>query len=61
VRSGSGHHGPAERGAAQAYARADFNHLPDGPEQRTRDEALRAADPLAANAWIYAHDPLKAN
>ena len=41
-------------------ARADFNHLPDGPEQRARDEALRAADPLAANGWIYAHDPLDA-
>lgn len=41
-----------------SHARADHNHLPDGPEQRARDEALRAADPLAANAWIYAHDPL---
>jgi len=41
-----------------SHARADFNHLPDGPEQRSRDEALRAADPLAANAWIYSHDPL---
>jgi salicylate hydroxylase len=38
-------------------ARADYNHLPDGPQQRARDEVLRAADPLAANAWIYAHDP----
>ena len=44
-----------------SHARADFNHLPDGPEQRARDESLRAADPLAANAWIYAHDPLMAN
>ena len=44
-----------------SYARADYNHLPDGPEQRIRDEALRGADPLAANAWIYAHDPLSAN
>lgn len=34
----------------------DYNHLPDGPEQRARDEALRVADPLAANAWIYAYD-----
>ena len=44
-----------------SHARADFNHLPDGPEQHTRDEGLRAADPLAANAWIYAHDPLNVN
>ena len=44
-----------------SHARADFNHLPDGPEQRIRDEGLRAADPLAANAWIYAHDPLNVN
>jgi 2-polyprenyl-6-methoxyphenol hydroxylase-like FAD-dependent oxidoreductase len=44
-----------------SYARADYNHLPDGPEQRTRDEALRGADPLAANAWIYAHDPFSPN
>jgi salicylate hydroxylase len=42
-----------------SYARADYNHLPDGPEQHARDEALQAADPLAANAWIYAHDPLR--
>jgi salicylate hydroxylase len=40
-----------------SHARADFNHLPDGPEQHARDEGLQAADPLAANAWIYAHDP----
>ena len=44
-----------------SYTRADYNHLPDGPEQRTRDEALRGADPLAANAWIYAHDPFSPN
>jgi len=44
-----------------SHARADFNHLPDGPEQCARDSALRAADPLAANAWIYAHDPLSAH
>jgi salicylate hydroxylase len=42
-----------------SYARADYNHLPDGPEQHARDTALQAADPLAANAWIYAHDPLR--
>jgi hypothetical protein len=47
--------GEGEQGS---HARADYNHLPDGPEQRARDEALRAADPLAANEWIYSHDPL---
>jgi salicylate hydroxylase len=47
----------ASRVQQGSHARADFNHLPDGPQQRARDEALRAADPLAANAWIYAHDP----
>ncbi len=51
----------ASRVQQGSYARADFNHLPDGPEQRSRDEALRAADPLAANAWLYAHDPFSLN
>jgi salicylate hydroxylase len=51
----------ASRVQQGSRARADFNHLPDGPEQRDRDEALRAADPLAANAWLYAHDPFSAN
>ena len=32
------------------------NHLPDGPEQRTRDAAFAGEDPLAHNAWIYGHD-----
>ncbi|HEY0933946.1 MAG TPA: FAD-dependent monooxygenase [Trebonia sp.] len=40
-----------------SHARADFNHLPDGPEQRARDDELRAIDPLASNAWLYSHDP----
>jgi salicylate hydroxylase len=47
----------ASRVQQGSHARADYNHLPDGPQQRARDEALRAADPLAVNAWIYAHDP----
>jgi salicylate hydroxylase len=51
----------ASRVQQGSHARADYNHLPDGPEQRARDEALRAADPLAANAWIYAHDPFSQN
>jgi salicylate hydroxylase len=40
-----------------SHARADVNHLPDGPQQQARDQALAAADPLVANAWIYAYDP----
>lgn len=40
-----------------SHARAHVNHLPDGPEQRARDEALAAADPLVENGWIYGYDP----
>jgi salicylate hydroxylase len=29
------------------------NHLPDGPEQQRRDEALAAADPLTQITWLY--------
>jgi salicylate hydroxylase len=32
------------------------NHLPDGPEQLQRDEALAAADPLKQIAWLYGHE-----
>jgi salicylate hydroxylase len=40
-----------------SHARAYVNHLPDGPEQRARDASFSGTDPLAASAWIYAHDP----
>ncbi len=40
-----------------SHARAQVNHLPDGPEQRARDEAFRQDDPLSASAWIYGYDP----
>jgi salicylate hydroxylase len=40
-----------------SHARAHVNHLPDGPEQRARDASFSRVDPLAASAWIYAHDP----
>jgi len=40
-----------------SHARARINHLPDGPEQRARDQALGSADPLTASAWIYGYDP----
>jgi salicylate hydroxylase len=49
-----GRAGRVQRGS---HARAGYNHLPDGDAQRSRDKALRTADPLAANEWIYAHDP----
>ena len=32
------------------------NHLPDGSEQRRRDEALAATDPLKQIAWLYGHE-----
>jgi salicylate hydroxylase len=40
-----------------SHARADINHLPDGPEQRARDAAFAATDALTANGWIYRYDP----
>ncbi|MGW5472090.1 FAD-dependent monooxygenase [Streptomyces chartreusis] len=39
-----------------SHARSDINHLPDGPEQRSRDAALAGSDPLLRNGWIYGHD-----
>ncbi len=32
------------------------NNFPDGPEQRRRDEAFAAADPLKQIAWLYGHE-----
>ena len=29
------------------------NHLPDGLEQRRRDDELAAGDPLRQSAWLY--------
>ncbi|WP_435213577.1 NAD(P)-binding protein [Streptomyces sp. bgisy034] len=39
-----------------SHARCDIDHLPDGPEQRSRDAALAGSDPLVRNGWIYGHD-----
>jgi salicylate hydroxylase len=36
--------------------RTAHHHLPDGPEQRARDAAFAAEDPLSHNDWIYAYD-----
>ena len=40
-----------------SHARARINHLPDGPEQRSRDAAFAATDALTVNGWIYRYDP----
>jgi hypothetical protein len=32
------------------------NHLPDGPEQQSRDSAFEKGDPLRDSAWLYGHD-----
>lgn len=49
--------GRATRLQRASRDRARSNHLPDGPEQRARDAALAAQDPLVASAWIYRYDP----
>ncbi|MEU5852893.1 FAD-dependent monooxygenase [Saccharopolyspora shandongensis] len=36
--------------------RAGSHHLPDGPEQRIRDERFKKEDRYKHNAWLYAHD-----
>jgi len=33
------------------------NHLPDGPEQRQRDDELTRGDPLRQSEWLYGHEP----
>lgn len=40
----------------QSHARAHLNHLHDGEEQRSRDAAYLAADPLLTNSWIYGYE-----
>jgi salicylate hydroxylase len=40
--------------------RKDTNHLPDGPEQRARDERFAGEDPLRHNGWLYGHDAERA-
>jgi salicylate hydroxylase len=36
--------------------RREHHHMPDGPEQQARDEALAEEDPLGHNEWLYGHD-----
>lgn len=36
--------------------RGQLYHLPDGEEQRRRDEQLASSDPFKTYAWLYGHD-----
>jgi salicylate hydroxylase len=49
-------HERASRVQALSRGRLDHHHMPDGEEQRRRDEEMASEDPLAHNAWIYGHD-----
>jgi salicylate hydroxylase len=44
------------RTRGEAWPKGEGWHLPDGPEQRERDERFAEADPLSTNAWLYGHD-----
>ncbi|MPY57648.1 FAD-dependent monooxygenase [Streptomyces spongiae] len=46
----------ATRVQEASRGRLVHNHLPDGPEQRERDRAFAAEDPLGHNAWLYSYD-----
>ena len=46
----------ASRVQEASHGRTAHHHLPDGPEQRARDAAFAAEDPLSHNDWIYAYD-----
>jgi salicylate hydroxylase len=46
----------ASRVQEASRGRIAHHHLPDGPQQRARDAAFAAEDPLSHNDWIYAYD-----
>jgi salicylate hydroxylase len=46
----------ASRVQEASRGRTAHHHLPDGPEQRARDAAFAAEDPLGHNDWIYSYD-----
>jgi salicylate hydroxylase len=46
----------ATRVQQASRGRQSHHHLPDGPEQRARDDAFAGDDPLAHNAWLYGYD-----
>ncbi|MBO0833414.1 MAG: FAD-dependent monooxygenase [Actinobacteria bacterium] len=49
----------ASRVQEASRGRTAHHHLPDGPEQRARDAAFAAEDPLSHNDWIYSYDAEK--
>ncbi|WP_186403985.1 FAD-dependent monooxygenase [[Actinomadura] parvosata] len=46
----------ARRVQIMSRARLAHHHLPDGPEQQSRDAAFAAEDPLGHNGWLYSYD-----
>ncbi|WP_199588968.1 FAD-dependent monooxygenase [Blastococcus sp. TF02A-26] len=46
----------ATRVQTASRGRQGSHHLPDGPEQQTRDAAFAGDDPLAHNEWLYSYD-----
>jgi salicylate hydroxylase len=46
----------ATRVQQESRARGRLNDLPDGPEQRARDEHFAELDPLRHTGWLYGHD-----
>jgi salicylate hydroxylase len=46
----------ATRVQQESRARGRMNDLPDGPEQRARDEHFAGLDPLRHTGWLYGHD-----
>jgi salicylate hydroxylase len=48
--------GRATRVQRMSGERREHHHMPDGPEQRARDETLASEDPLGHNEWLYGHD-----
>src|SRR3954470_15993877 len=46
----------ATRVQRESRDRGRMNDLPDGPEQRARDEHFTGLDPLRHTGWLYGHD-----
>ncbi|MFD0775160.1 hypothetical protein ACFQZ2_14595, partial [Streptomonospora algeriensis] len=40
-----------------ARANAEMLHMPDGPQQRARDQAMRRGSALEAQAGLFSYDP----
>jgi salicylate hydroxylase len=41
---------------AASHGRLHVNHLPDGPEQESRDRGFGEQDPLESSRWLYDYD-----